>query len=119
MTPAESLDDRARALLPLSDAVFHILLSLAEGPSHGYAILSEVEQRSDGAVSMGTGTLYSAVKRLREQEVIEEARIPDDDPRRRSYRLTELGRAVLREEALRLATLVDVARAKAVIGEPR
>ena len=116
MTDPDVLVHRARTLLPLSDAVFHILLSLADGPAHGYAILQEVEARSDGAVRMGTGTLYSAVKRLREQDVITEAEIEGEDPRRRSYELTALGRAVLREEARRLESLVGFARDKAVIG---
>ena len=113
------LNHRARALLPLSDAVFHILLSLADGPSHGYAILQEVESRSDGAVKMGTGTLYSAVKRLRASGVIEDADVADDDPRRRFYALTPLGRTVLREEARRLEDMVAHARRKAVIGGGR
>ena len=113
----ELLTHRARTHLPLSDAVFHILLSLAEGPSHGYAILQEVEARSDGAVRMGTGTLYSAVKRLRASEIIEEAQVPEsDDPRRRYYALTPLGREVLREQARRLEALVGHARRKAVLG---
>ena len=101
--------------LPLSDAVFHILLSLAEGPLHGYGILQEVEARSDGAVRMGTGTLYSAVKRLRASGIIEERPGADDDPRRRAYGLTSLGRAVLEAEARRLESLVRWARAKAVL----
>ena len=113
------LTNRARALLPLTDAVFHILLCLADGPSHGYAILQEVEARSDGAVKMGTGTLYSAVKRLRESGVIEDADVRDDDPRRRFYALTPLGRSVLREEARRLEDMVAHARRKAVIGGSR
>ena len=102
--------------LPLSAAVFHILLSLADGPLHGYGILQEVETRSDGAVRMGTGTLYSAVKRLRTSGIIEERPAADSDPRRRAYGLTPLGRAVLEAEARRLASLVRLARAKAVIG---
>ncbi len=115
MTDTHELEAQARKLLPLTDAVFHILLSLAEGPAHGYAILQEVDARSDGAVRMGTGTLYSAVKRLRAQGLIEEAATDDPEGRRRSYALTRLGRLVLREEARRLSALVDVARRKAVL----
>ena len=70
----------------------------------------------DGAVRMGTGTLYSAVKRLRESGVIAEHTAPSDDPRRRAYALTPLGREVVRAEAERLAGLVRIARAKAVLG---
>ena len=122
------LTERARTHLPLSDAVFHLMLSLAEGPAHGYGILLEVEERSDGAVRMGTGTLYSAVKRLRDQGLIEDVPPPaqpggtdaDADPRRRSYALTPLGRVVLREEARRLEALVVFARRKSVFdfGDP-
>ncbi len=114
--------EHARTFLPLTDAVFHLLLSLADGPAHGYGILLEVETRSDGAVRMGTGTLYSAVKRLRDQGLIADAPSPvhDDDPRRRYYALTRLGRVVLREEALRLDALVRFARRKSVFdtGDP-
>lgn len=111
----DGLTERARAHLPLTDAVFHLLLSLADGPAHGYGILLEVEARSDGAVRMGTGTLYSAVKRLRDQGLIED--VDEDgggDPRRRYYGLTPLGRVVLREEARRLEALVSFARGKSV-----
>lgn len=116
---ADSLTERARTHLPLTDAVFHLLLSLADGPAHGYGILLEVEERSDGAVRMGTGTLYSAVKRLRDQGLIEDVEAPADaeaggDPRRRYYGLTRLGRVVLREEARRLEALVSFARRKSV-----
>ena len=116
MTAVEALTNQALNHLPLSDAVFHILLCLADGPSHGYAILQEVEARSDGAVRMGTGTLYSAVKRLREADIIEEHRTPGGDSRRREYTLTPLGRAVLRAEASRLESLLRIARSKAVLG---
>ncbi len=119
----DGLTERARTHLPLTDAVFHLMLSLADGPAHGYGILLEVEERSDGAVRMGTGTLYSAVKRLRDQGLIEDVAAPADpgdseaggDPRRRYYGLTALGRAVLREEARRLEALVSFARRKSVL----
>lgn len=116
----DALTERARTHLPLTDAVFHLMLSLADGPAHGYGILLEVEERSDGAVRMGTGTLYSAVKRLRDQGLIEDVEPPTDpesagDPRRRYYGLTRLGRVVLREEARRLEALVAFARGKSVL----
>ena len=118
----DALTERARTHLPLSDAVFHLMLSLADGPAHGYGILLEVEERSDGAVRMGTGTLYSAVKRLRDQGLIEDVAAPVDggdsaagDSRRRYYALTSLGRIVLREEARRLEALVVFARRKSVL----
>jgi len=124
----DALTERARTHLPLSGAVFHLMLSLADGPAHGYGILLEVEERSDGAVRMGTGTLYSAVKRLRDQGLIEDVAPPANggasvaagDPRRRYYALTSLGRIVLREEARRLEALVLFARRKSVLdfGDP-
>lgn len=100
---------------PLSDPVLRILLALADGPGHGYGILQEVEARGG---RMGTGTLYTAIKRLRGDGWIEETDAPDgadDDPRRRYYRLTREGRGVLASEARRLEALVAQARSKAVL----
>lgn len=105
-------------LLPLSDAVFHILLALVDRPRHGYGVILEVEARTDGRVELGTGTLYSAVKRLREDGLIEETAAPpgeDDDPRRRYYDLTPHGRRVVEAEARRLEELVGMARRKRVL----
>ena len=103
-----------RALIPLSPQVFHILLALADGERHGYAIMREAELRSGGLVRLGPGTLYGAIKRLLDQGVVEESEerpAPDsDDARRRYYRLTELGRGVLSAEADRLAGLVRAVR---------
>ena len=109
-----------RAFLPLSDPVFHILLSLADAPRHGYGILLEVEARAGDAVRLGTSTLYTALKRLLQEGLVEEAPAPggDVDPRRqRHYRLTALGREVVRAEARRLEGLVRQARGKRVLGE--
>ncbi|NIP81493.1 MAG: PadR family transcriptional regulator, partial [Gemmatimonadetes bacterium] len=85
------------ALLPLSEPVLQILLTLAGGPRHGYGIMREVEERTGGRVRLGPGTLYGAVKRLRERGLIDEvedSEAPDEpaDDRRRYYRLTSLGR---------------------------
>lgn len=98
----------------LSHHVFHLLLSLANGPRHGYGILLDVEERTGGSVRLGTGTLYSALKRLHEQGWIEETEAPEDsdeDPRRRFYRLTGLGRSAVTREAGRLEEMVQQARA--------
>lgn len=105
------------ALLPLSEAVFHILLSLEEGPRHGYAVMQEVEARTEGRVSLGPGTLYGAVKRLRENGLLEEAPNPEAgvDERRRYYRLTSFGRRVAELEARRLERLVSAARSKGLV----
>lgn len=103
---------------PVSHQVFHILLSLVDHPRHGYGILLEVENRTDGRTTLGTGTLYSAIKRLREQGWIEETDPPgeaDDDPRRKYYRLTGVGREVVAGEAERLQAMVRQARAKALL----
>lgn len=116
--PDIDIDVLVREHLPLSDAVFHILVALVGGALHGYGVLLEVEERTEGRVVLGTGTLYSAVKRLRRDGLIEETEPPcgeDDDPRRRYYRLTELGRAVTDAEARRLEAMVSFAREKRVL----
>lgn len=103
-------------LLPLSPAIFHILLALADGDRHGYGIMQEVKSRTEGRVRLGPGTLYGAVKRLLEKGLIEETEEradPElDDERRRYYRLTEFGQKVLRAEAERMVRLVKQAQAK-------
>lgn len=98
---------------PVSDQVFHILLSLVDRPRHGYGILQEVERRTGGQVTMGSGTLYSAVKRMLASGWLEEERVEDpEDPRRRYYRLTPTGLAVARSETRRLEEMVRQAHAK-------
>ena len=104
--------------LPLTAPVFHILLSLVDEERHGYAVLHEIERRSDGAVKLGTGTLYTAIKRMLASGLIErtESR-PDpneDDARRTYYRLTPLGAQVANAEAARMNALVTMAREKKV-----
>jgi DNA-binding PadR family transcriptional regulator len=97
-------------LLPLSPQVLHILLALADGESHGYGIMQEVEARTSGEVRLGPGTLYGALRRLREDGLIEER--PGPDARRRTYRLTAFGRKVARLEVERLEGLYASAKAK-------
>jgi DNA-binding PadR family transcriptional regulator len=96
-------------LLPLTPALFHVLLSLADGDKHGYAILKEVESRTGGEVVLSTGTLYGIVKRLLADGLIREASSLSDD-RRTAYRLTPFGRKVALAEAERLRALVASAR---------
>jgi DNA-binding PadR family transcriptional regulator len=102
--------------LPLTPAVFHILLALTDSERHGYAIMREVEETTDGRMVLGPGTLYGAIKRLLNTGLIAETdERPDpalDDARRRYYELTALGRKVLAAEVERLADLVEVARRK-------
>jgi len=107
------------AHLPLTPATFHILLSLCGGERHGYAIMTEVAERTRGGVKLGPGTLYTALKRLVDSGMVLEAgERPgrDDDERRRYYRLTTLGRAVARAEARRFEEMVRLARRKRLIG---
>src|SRR5919199_3059004 len=109
-------------LLPLSPAVFHVLLALADAERHGYGIIKEVEARTEGRVRLGAGTLYGSIKRMLEQGLVEESdERPDaelDDERRRYYRLTDFGRRVAGAEVERLATLVSVAREKRLLSGP-
>jgi len=104
--------------LPLTPAIAHILLALADRDRHGYAIMQEVERLTDGAARMGPGTLYGTIKRMIASGLLEELdERPDpelDDERRRYYRATPLGRAVLAAETARMATLLGAARAKRV-----
>lgn len=108
------------AALPLTPAVFHILLALADQDRHGYAIILDIAERTDQALRLGTGTLYTAIARLLEQRLIEESderpAEDEDDERRRYYRLTPLGREVANAEARRLAALVRMARARGITG---
>jgi DNA-binding PadR family transcriptional regulator len=105
--------------LPLTPAVFHVLLALAEGERHGYHIMREVEQTTGGQMKMGPGTLYGTLKRLLAAGLVEESdERPDpemDDERRRYYRLTDLGQKVATAEARRCAELVRAARGKKLI----
>jgi DNA-binding PadR family transcriptional regulator len=107
-------------VLPLTPAVLHILLALADGEKHGYSIMQEVEQITDGRVKMGPGTLYGTIKRMLQKGLIEETDDrPDpalDDERRRYYRLTGFGQRVVYAEVQRLQQLVTVAHAKHIPG---
>jgi DNA-binding PadR family transcriptional regulator len=105
---------------PLTPAVFHILLALANGPRHGYAILKDVSLQTDGAFRMGPGTLYGTLQRLMEQGWVEETGGAGDpaDERRRYYRLTRGGRRALEAEVERMDMLVRVARAERAVPRP-
>jgi DNA-binding PadR family transcriptional regulator len=109
------------SLLPLTPAVFHVLLALAGGERHGYAIMQEVAASTDGQIKMGPGTLYGTVKRLLAAQLIEESdERPDphlDDERRRYYRITPYGRKVAQAEAARMRGLAQLAAS--TFGVPR
>lgn len=107
-----------RRLDPLPSAAFQILLALAEEDLHGYAIMRQVAEQTDGAMRLGPGTLYSSVQTLLEEGCIEEVDVREDATlgreRRRYYRLTPAGRKLARSEAERLGNLLRVARAKKI-----
>jgi DNA-binding PadR family transcriptional regulator len=108
------------ALLPLPPATFHILLALNDGERHGYAIIQEVEVRTDGELRLSAGTLYRSIARMVEQGLIAEVRRRAsklDDPRRRYYRITPFGTSVARAEMRRLTQLVKLARASGLTPE--
>ena len=117
--PARDAQD-VNAFLPLHPFTFHILLSLAQGDRHGYGIIQDVEERTDGAVRLSAGALYRTIARLLEQDLIVESAkrgAASGDPRRRYYRLTPLGRAVTQAETNRLARLVRLARGSGLVPE--
>ena len=107
--------------LPLTPAMFHILLALADRARHGYHIMQEVDERTEGKVRLGPGTLYGSIKRMLANGMVEETdERPDpdmDDERRRYYRLTDFGYRVARAEAERLAHLVKTARSKKLLSK--
>lgn len=102
--------------LPLSPALFHILLCLADGERHGYALKREIARRTDGQLTLGPGALYGSISKMLGQGLIEESDDrPDphlDDERRRYYRITPLGRRVAQAEAARMRALVRLATAR-------
>lgn len=111
---------KAEDMLPLTPAVLHILLALADGERHGYGIMQEVTRRVGSQVKMGPGTLYGSIKRMLADGLIEETgERPDsalDDERRRYYRLTSFGLRVMQAEVLRLHQIVLLAQSKQVMG---
>ena len=113
------VDENVEPPLPLTSAMFHVLLSLAEGEKYGYAILKDVAEQTRGEVKLSAGTLYGIIKRLlNEGMIVEDLRRPDrihDDGRRRYYLLTNWGRQVAVAEAQRMERLIAVARSKRLL----
>jgi DNA-binding PadR family transcriptional regulator len=111
------------ALLPLTPGMFQVLIALADGEKHGYAIIKEVNRRTGGEIALSAGTLYAIIRRFVQEGVIAESDArPDpalDDERRRYYRLTPFGRDVARAEAARMETALGMARAKRLIPKTR
>ena len=112
-----------RSLLPLTPAVFHILLALSDRERHGYGIMQEVKHQTGGRLNLGPGTLYGCLNRMLEAGLIEESdERPDpelDDERRKYYRVAHLGRRVSRLEAERLEEAVHAARRKKLLSPVR
>jgi DNA-binding PadR family transcriptional regulator len=109
-----------QSFLPLKPHWFHVLLSLAGGEQHGYGIMQEVLDRTEGKVRLWPATLYGTLKRLMEDKLVEETGAPSRaaaDPRRRYYRLTRLGREVLDAECARLEELVRIIHARRGLAE--
>ena len=119
MTPKKT-DRVPGSYVPLPSASFEILIALAGGERHGYAIMQEVAERTDGAVRLGPGTLYGSLKRLLADDLVAEAGERSDadsgEERRRYYRITTFGLAVARAEARRLESMVRAARQKKLLG---
>lgn len=107
---------QSTARVPLSPAVFHILLALADGDAHGYRIRADIIEASSGTLVLDPGSLYRLIARLYEDELIEDApsasRSASDDARARVYRLTSEGRRLLKAETQRMSALVSLSRAK-------
>jgi DNA-binding PadR family transcriptional regulator len=108
--------------LPLSLPVFHLLLSLAEGERHGYALKRSILQRTNGKLNLGSGALYGSINKMLTEGLIEESdERPDphlDDERRRYYRITALGKRVMEAETIRLRDLVRLAESRLKLPEP-
>ena len=102
--------------LPLTHLSYHILLALADADRHGYGIIKEIEERTEGAMTPSTGALYLALQRMDEEGLIEHTEAPPgEDRRRKYYRLTEAGREAALAETGRLAALLDVAAEKRLV----
>lgn len=113
--------DDVSALLPLPPATFHILLAVAQHDRHGYAIIQDVEQRTNGELRLSPGTLYRSIQRMLEQGlIVETSERPAadlDDERRRYYRMTSFGEGVARAELRRIEGLVRLARKQGLTAE--
>jgi DNA-binding PadR family transcriptional regulator len=112
--------DDVRDLLPLSPAVLHILLALSAEDRHGYGIMREVERQSEGQYKLGPGTLYDNLQKLMDRGLVKEIRksSANEDPRRRYYRLTRVGRQILEADLERLKRVLREARLRLSVREP-
>ena len=118
MAARSLVEDRAQAALPLTPIAIHILLALVDRDRHGLGIAENIEQFTDGRLVLGPGNLYGTIKKLLEQDLIDDVAAADReaaDPRRRYYHITAAGRRALEIETRDLAKILDVARIKRVI----
>jgi DNA-binding PadR family transcriptional regulator len=118
MAVRSRLEDRARTALPLTPIAIHILLALVDRDRHGLGIAEDIEAFTEGRLVLGPGNLYGTIKKLLEQELIDDAAPAAReaaDPRRRYYQITSAGRRALEIETRDLARMLDVARLKRVI----
>jgi len=111
------------ALIPLKPSMYRVLLALADGEQHGYAIMQAIAEVTHGRETILPGTLYAALARMVEEGLVEVREGPDDDvrggPTRRYYRRTSFGRAVARAESERLRALLDIAVAQKILSGER
>jgi DNA-binding PadR family transcriptional regulator len=117
-TSPQPTRDELLEYLPLTPAVFHILLSLSAGEQHGYAIMKDVAEQTDGEFKLGPGKLYYSIQRLQDEGLIEELEPPPGhkpERGRRTYRLAGLGRALLKAEARRLSKAVRLERTRRLL----
>ena len=120
VSPAYETDPPVDHLLPLTHVVYYVLLSLSDDARHGYGIIKDVADRTDGRLELEAGTLYAAIKRLRDDGWIDETAGPETaDARRRYYELSPLGQRVLRAESERLELMVELAREARVLPSAR
>ena len=115
MTRSDIASKEVDRLLPLPPAVLHILIALGDEAKHGYAVMQDVAERTDGKVRMSPGTLYGSIRKMLDDGLIEELFRPGDDERRRYYRVTKFGRAVAAAEAVRLTSLLRHARLNGLV----
>jgi DNA-binding PadR family transcriptional regulator len=119
MPAANRIPDDLKRLLPLTPAVFFVLFALADGEKHGYAIMQSVSRISDNQFHMGAGTLYTTIQRLLDLDLIEETESPggqsDHEKRRRYYKLTRPGKAILAADVSRMESVVRLARGKKLV----
>ena len=122
MTSTHRVPDDLQRLLPLTPAVLFILFALADGEKHGYAIMQSVSRISDNQFRMGPGTLYTTIQRLLDLDLIEETENAggksDHENRRRYYKLTRTGKAVLAADISRMESVVRLARDKKLVPKP-